>query len=108
MDIKTIIHPIKHECDISRFAKPFDKVEHGTIYHKLRDREFLVRELDERRHDFLRSEVVNEATSNNMEIVSGVPQGTVFGPLLYIVALSVIPSKVQRIPVTSDADDTKF
>ena len=51
--------------------------------------------------------VANGAISQKTLIVSGVPQGTVLGPLLFIVALSDMPSVIQSATLTSYADDTK-
>ena len=92
------------------FAKAFDKVDHGMICHKLRNFG-IIGKLGEWLHDFLKDRsqtvVANGATSSNTQIISGVPQGTVLGPLLFIIALSDIPSATQRVVVTSYADDTK-
>ena len=92
------------------FAKAFDKVDHGMICHKLRDLG-IVGKLGEWLHDFLKDRsqavVANGAISRKTLIVSGVPQGTVLGPLLFIVALSDMPSVIQSATLTSYADDTK-
>ncbi len=93
------------------FAKAFDKVDHGTICHKLRSLG-IVGKLGEWLHDFLtdRSQVVaaNGAHSKGSTIRSGVPQGTVLGPLLFVIALSDLPSVISTATLTSYADDTKI
>lgn len=108
--LKQLLNHSNVEVIYLDFAKAFDKVDHGMICHKLRDLG-IVGKLGEWLHDFLkdRSQVVvaNGATSNDTQIVSGVPQGTVLGPLLFIMALSDMPSATQRATVTSYADDTK-
>ncbi|GAB1600040.1 hypothetical protein Ahia01_000281500, partial [Argonauta hians] len=93
------------------FAKAFDKVDHGVICHKLRDLG-VTGKLGEWIHDFLtnRTQTVKAcgATSDEITIASGVPQGTVLGPLLFIISLVDMPSSIQGAKVISYADDTKI
>lgn len=51
--------------------------------------------------------MANDATFNITQIVSGIPQSTVLGPLLFIVALTDMPSSTQSDVVSNYAYDTK-
>ena len=92
------------------FAKAFDKVDHGMICHKLRGLGITGR-LGEWLHSFLQDRrqavTVDGTISRDTQITSGVPQGTVLGPLLFIVALSDMPAAAKTARLTSYADDTK-
>ena len=80
------------------FAKAFDKVDHGVLLHKLKSMgitgdlgNWLLNLLSDRKH-FVR---MPGGISNDGPVLSGVSQGTVLGPLLFLVLLSDI-SKLQR------------
>ena len=45
--------------------------------------------------------------SSDGSVLSGVPQGTVLGPLLFLVLLSHISSDINHSSVVSFADDTR-
>ena len=80
------------------FAKAFDKVDHGVLLHKLKSMgitgdlgNWLLNFLSHRKH-FVRMPV---GISNDGPVLSGVPQGTVLGPLLFLVLLSDISKDIQ-------------
>ena len=81
------------------FAKAFDKVDHGVLLHKLKSMgitcdlgNWLLNFLSDRKH-FVR---MPGGTSNDGPVLSGVPQGTVLGPLLFLVLLSDISKDIHH------------
>jgi hypothetical protein len=102
-----------HNVDILYFdfAKAFDTVSHQKLLHKLEhygftgpflawiksfltDRTFSVR--------------VNDTFSAFFPVLSGVPQGSVLGPLLYLLYSLEIPSIIKFCKTSLYADDTKM
>lgn len=89
-------------------SQAFDKVWHMGLLHKIKaklshhyyqllksyltDRWFLVR--------------VGEAYSSLLPIKSGVPQGSVLGPLLYLLYTADLPSNTTNVEIATFADDT--
>ena len=92
------------------FAKAFDKVDHAILCHKLKAlgvsgrlgiwiREFLVR----------RSQriSVNGLLSESFSVTSGIPQGTVLGPILFIIMICDLGNDLLRSITSKYADNTK-
>lgn len=93
------------------FSKAFDKVDHGVLLHKLRNLGISgqlglwVSAFLTNRTQFV---AVSGAMSSVSSVLSGVPQGSVLGPLLFLVHIHDIDSNITNSTVTSFADDTRI
>ena len=95
------------------FAKAFDKVEHGVLLHKLRDcmvygkvGVWLAKFLDSSSRQ--QAVVVDGRVSSLSPVISGVPQGTVLGPILFLLHIADIANGVSPLTtLKSYVDDTR-
>ena len=89
--------------------KAFDTVNHDIIIQKLHCYGITGDELK-----FLRSYLsnrkqccsVNGRVSDNEDIACGVPQGSILGPLLFIIYMNDLPNFVKDSNISMYADDT--
>ena len=93
------------------FAKAFDKVDHGVLLRKLR-RLGIGGRLLKWIQNFLTNReqrvAINGVESCPCQVISGVPQGTVLGPLLFLVHVSDINEELEFTVSSTFADDTKI
>ena len=95
------------------FAKAFDSVNHDLILKKLKSffaidgvlLQFISEYLKNRRQSVL----VNGCTSSELPVLSGVPQGSILGPTLFVLFLNDISQGLDSgTNITMYADDTKI
>ena len=95
------------------FAKAFDSVRHDIILHKLKFQfsidglllGFLVNYLKGR----TQSVVLGNSKSSSKAVVSGVPQGSILGPTLFVLFLNDITNGLnENTNILMYADDTKI
>ena len=91
--------------------KVFDTVDHEIMLNKLRcygvqeeELKFFVSYLDGRQQ----CTSVNGTMSSPREITCGVPQGSILGPLLFIIYMNDLPLSVKGANITMYADDTSL
>lgn len=91
------------------FSKAFDTINHKLICTKLKYYGFLppaISLLTSYLSDRSQKVVVNNVSSLNLSIMSGVPQGSILGPLLFIIYTTELLNSLSHCKVQAYADDT--
>ena len=93
------------------FAKAFDKVDHNILLKKMIDHKikgkvgmWIKNFLQDRKYRV----VANGVMSEEQEVISGVPQGTVLASILFIIMISDIDEELRNSISRLFADDTKI
>ena len=98
-------------CAMIDFRKAFDLVDHDLLLRKLRIYKFSETSLswfksylDNRTQQV----VINNSNSSSGDAVCGVPQGSILGPLLFLLFINDLPLSLKNSSVSVDlyADDT--
>ena len=93
------------------YAKAFDKVDYDILFQKIKNIG-ISGKLFNWIKDFLSNRkqvvVVDEILSYIASVVSGVPQGTVLGPLLFLIFLNDIEKCIKSSELSCFADDTRI
>ena len=92
------------------FSKAFDKVDHNILLKKVRNHG-ISGKLGKWIQSFLQYRkfrvVANGCISEEEDVVSGVPQGTVLAAILFVIMIADINENVKKCIVRSYADDTR-
>ena len=93
------------------FAKAFDKVDFGVVLRKIKKLG-----IDDQTFNWISSFLINRTqrvlvngkSSDTKPVISEVPQGSVLGPLIFLILLGDIDENVTESKVRSFADDTRI
>ena len=102
-----------HDVDVVYvdFAKAFDKVDINIVMSKIRTLGITGR-LADWIHCFLvhrtQKVIVNSAKSSSQEVMSGVPQGSFWCPLIFLILIGDIDKNIVSAFLSSFADDTRI
>lgn len=93
------------------YSKAFDTINHSLICSKLKYFGFdnlSVMLIKSYLHGRLQKISVNNVSSSSIDILSGVPQGSILGPLLFIIYTADILKSINMCKVQAYADDTQL
>ena len=115
LHIDIVLHNLLHNKDTDviylDYAKAFDKVDHQILLKKLHAygvRGKLLTWLNVYLSNRHQTVVINGEHSHPAKVISGVPQGTVLGPILFIIYLNDLQCCIKNSVISSFADDTRI
>ena len=105
------LHGNDTDCIYLDYAKAFDKVDHEILLKKVhhlgiqgKTHQWLQNYLENRSQTV----VINGQKSRQAPVVSGVPQGTVLGPILFLLYINDLNTCMEHSFLSSFADDTRI
>ena len=108
--ILNFINNTDTDCIYLDYAKAFDLVDHELLIHKLQCygiQGSLLAWIKSFLTDRYQTVSVNGTHSYKSKVKSGVPQGTVLGPILFLVYLNDIDKCIKHSFISCFADDTR-
>ena len=107
-DILHSLHSGNEVCSVFDLKKAFGSVPHSQLIVKLQDVElypYIVRWVYGYLHNRTQFVIVGGEQSPTLPVLSGVPQGLVLGPLLFLIYINDIANITSLSMVTLFADD---
>ena len=93
-------------------SKAFERVNHQLLISKLKNRFGITGKLLAWFESYLLNRkqrvTVDGPTSMERAVLSGVPQGSILGPILFLLYVNDLPAVVKQSQIASFADDTKL
>ena len=107
---ESLLEGVRIDTVFLDFARAFDKVNHKILMKKVKNHKIkgkIAKWIEEFLSNRKFKVVANNSMSEEEDVTSGVPQGTVLAALLFIIMISDIDEKIKDAIVRCFADDTR-